>query len=192
MICLSESYLDASVSSDNDNLNINGYKLVRADHPGNVKRGGVCVYFKESLPVRCLPNSYLKECFVLEVSVNNKRGYVVSLYRSPSQTSDEFDSFITNLEKIVVNISRSNPYFLLLIGDFNDKSSNWSSNDTTTAEGAQLDYFTSLHGMKQVITEPTHILQNCASCIDLILPISQTLLWIQEYIYHCTKNATTK
>ena len=44
MFCLSESYLDASVSSDNDNLNINGYKLIRADHPGNIKRGGgVCV-----------------------------------------------------------------------------------------------------------------------------------------------------
>ena len=56
--------------------------------------------------------------------------------------------------------------FLLLIGDFNAKSSNWSSNDTTTAEGAQLDYFTSLYGMKQVITEP--LLESSASCIDLI------------------------
>ena len=43
MICLSESYIDASVSSDNDNLNINDYKLVRADHPGNVKRGILCI-----------------------------------------------------------------------------------------------------------------------------------------------------
>ena len=51
---------------------------------------------------------------------------------------------------------------------FNTKSSNWSSNDTTTAEGAQLDYFTSLYGMKQVIIEPTHILESSASCIDLI------------------------
>ena len=84
-----------------------------------------CVYFKESLPVRCLPKSYLKECLILEVSINNKRVYVVSLYRSPSQTSDEFDSFITNLEKIVVEISRSNPNFLLVISDFNAKSSNW-------------------------------------------------------------------
>ena len=176
MICLSESYLDASVSSDNDNLNINGYRLVRADHPGNIKRGGVCVcvcvcvcvYFKEYLAVKCLSNSYLKECHILEVSINNKRGYVVSLYRSPSQTSDEFDSFITKFEKIVVDISRSNPHFLLLIGDFNAKSSNWSSNATTTAEGAQLDYFTSLYDMKQVITEPTHILESSATCIDLI------------------------
>ena len=46
MICLSESYLDSSVSSDNDNLCIKDYNLVRADDPGNVKRGGACVYFK--------------------------------------------------------------------------------------------------------------------------------------------------
>ena len=45
MICLSESYLVASVPSDNDNLNISSYRLVRADHPGNVKRGGgACVF----------------------------------------------------------------------------------------------------------------------------------------------------
>ena len=71
MMCLSESYLDASVSTYNDNLNRNGYKFVRADHPGNVKTGGVCVcvYFRESLTVRCLSNSYLKECLILEVSI---------------------------------------------------------------------------------------------------------------------------
>ena len=100
MICLSKCYLDASVSSDHVNLNETSYELVRANNPGNVKRGGECVYFKESLPMRCLPNSYLKEIFILEISINSKRGYIVSLYRSPSQTSDEFDSFITNLKKL--------------------------------------------------------------------------------------------
>ena len=54
-----------------------------------------------------------------------------------------------------------------MIGDFNAKSSNWSSNDTITVKGAQLDYITSLHGMKQVINKPTHILENSSSCIDL-------------------------
>ena len=57
----------------------------------------------------------------------------------------------------------------MIIGDFNAKSSNWSSNDATTAEVDQLDYLTSLYGMKQVITEPTHVLESSASCIDLIL-----------------------
>ena len=95
-ISLSESYLDSSVSSNNDNLNISGCKWVRADHPENVKIG-VCVYFfKESLPMRCLPNSCLNECPILEVSIYNKRD-IFSLYRSCSQTSDEFGSFITNL-----------------------------------------------------------------------------------------------
>ena len=134
--------------------------MVRADNPGNIKRGGVCVYFKESLPVSCLPHPYLKECLTFEVPISNKRVYVVSMYRSPSQTSDDFNSFTTNLEKLVVNISSTNPHFILMIGDFNAKSSNWSSNDTTTAEGVQLDYLTSLYGMKQVTTKPTHILEN--------------------------------
>ena len=40
MICLIESYLDSYASSDNDNLCIKDYKLLRADHPGNVKTGG--------------------------------------------------------------------------------------------------------------------------------------------------------
>ena len=46
--------------------------ILRADHPGNIKEVMVCVYFKESLPVRCLPNSYLKECLILEVVLTMK------------------------------------------------------------------------------------------------------------------------
>ena len=53
-------------------------------------------------------------------------------------------------------------------GDFNAKLSNWSSNDTTTTECAQLNYLTSLYGMKQFITEPTYILEKSSSSIDLI------------------------
>ena len=77
------------------------------------------------------------------------------MYRSPSRTSDDFSSFTTNLEKPVANISSTNLHFILVIGDFNAESSNWLSNDTTTAEGAQLNYLKSLYGIKQVITEPT-------------------------------------
>ena len=112
---------------------IKDYKLVRADH-GDVKRGVVCVYFKESLPARFLPNPYLKECLIFEVSTYNKRDYVVPMYQSPSQTSDDFNSFNTNMEKLVVNKSSSNLHFIIMIADFDTKSNNSSSNDTTTAE----------------------------------------------------------
>ena len=91
----------------------------------------------------------------------------MSMYCSPSQTSDDFNSFTTNLEKLVINISSTNLHFTLMIGDFNGKSSNWSFNDKANAEDDQLDYLTSLYVMKQVITEPTPILENSSNCIDL-------------------------
>ena len=136
VICLSESYLDSSIASDNDNLNIKCYKLYRTDHPINGKRGGVCAYIRESLTVRCLSNAYLQECLILEISINNKTSYVVSLYRSPSQTPDEFDSFINDFEKLIIDIYSRKADFVLMIGDFNAKSCNWSINDTTTPERA--------------------------------------------------------
>ena len=40
-ICLPETYLDSTISDSL--LEINGYNLVRADHPNNIKRGGVCI-----------------------------------------------------------------------------------------------------------------------------------------------------
>ena len=43
MICLSESFLDSSILKESNNFKINGYKMVRAGHTNNVKRGGVCV-----------------------------------------------------------------------------------------------------------------------------------------------------
>ena len=54
VICSLESHLDSSITSDNDDLNIKGCKLQRADHLNNVKKGGVCAYTRESLLVRCL------------------------------------------------------------------------------------------------------------------------------------------
>ena len=49
LICISETFFDSSISSDNPSLALNGYRLIRSDHPNNIKRGGVCIYNKESL-----------------------------------------------------------------------------------------------------------------------------------------------
>ena len=39
--CLSEIYLDSSIPSDDDNLEVQGNNLVRADNPTNTKKGTV-------------------------------------------------------------------------------------------------------------------------------------------------------
>ena len=69
IICISETYLDFSTPSDDSNLEISGYTLVRSDRPSNNKRGGVCIYYKSFLPLRILNVQYLQEsiCFELKI-----------------------------------------------------------------------------------------------------------------------------
>ena len=129
----------------------------------------MCPFIRESLSVRNFSNSYLSECFTLEITISNKKGYIITLYRSPSQTSDEVDSFISNLENILINITSFDPHFVMLLGEFNSKSKSWwSLNDKTTEEGTILENLTSLYGMKNLISAPTHILHYSSSCIELI------------------------
>ena len=93
IICLSKTYLDSSVPYDDPRLNLSGYKLVRADNLSDNKRGGVRIYFKETLAIRLVSTNSLKECLLLEVFIGNKKGFVLSLYRSPSQSQEEFYDF---------------------------------------------------------------------------------------------------
>ena len=153
-ICLSETYLDSSIP---DNLiDIEGYKLIRADHPDNIKRCGVCIYYKESLPVQIINQHYLKEALLLEMSYNNKKVIVSVIYRSPSQSTDEFDSFLSNFENFLNDINKRKPSLSVVTGDFNSRSSSWWSKDTDTIEGLKLFSLTSSNGLSQLINEPTH------------------------------------
>ena len=168
LICLSETFLDSSFSTDNDRLSLDGYDLIRADHPQDIKRNGVCVYMKNSLGAKICGLSKLKECIVIELNLNNKKGYVISLYRSPSQSIDEFEDFLLNLDQTMHDISSLSPSFIIMLGDFNAKSSSWYNHDPTSPEGFRLESLTSFYSFSQIISNPTHILPTSSSCIDLI------------------------
>ena len=72
--------------------------MFRADHPSDNRHGGVCVYYKESLPIRLYNISYLQECICFNLMISNKLcNNILSLYKSPSQNSDEFENYINNL-----------------------------------------------------------------------------------------------
>ena len=103
-ICLSETYLDSTIP--NILLEIDGDNLVHADHPNNIKRGGVCIYYRESLPVRVISLPYFKEALLLEMTDNNKKIKVSVIYCSPSHNNFEFDSFLSNLEQLLRDISK--------------------------------------------------------------------------------------
>ena len=86
---MSETYLDSWLPSDHVSLDLEGYKLVRVGHPNNIKRGGVCIYYKESLPVRVINLPHLQEALLRELNDCNQKIIISSLYRSPSQNSKE-------------------------------------------------------------------------------------------------------
>ena len=58
-LCFSETYLDSS--TPDGLLKIDGHNLFLSDHPNNIKRVGVCIYYKESLPVQVISLPHLKE-----------------------------------------------------------------------------------------------------------------------------------
>ena len=88
--------------------------------------------------------------------------------RSPSQTSCEFNNFQHNLDKILNDIKQLGSTFLIMLGDFNAKSKTWWTHDITTNKGAQIESLTSMYGLHQLVSDPTHILPNSSSCIGLI------------------------
>ena len=46
VVCILETYLASTTALDDENLELTGYNLLRADHTSTGKRVGVCVYYK--------------------------------------------------------------------------------------------------------------------------------------------------
>ena len=176
IICLSETYLNSEIPSDDKNLEIPGYNLVREDQPSNSKRGGVCVYYKSSLPFRVINVKYLQESIPFELRIGGKCCKFSCLYMYPCQTQDEFETFLKNIELTLDKIHENNPFMTLALGDFNVKSNNWCKADITSLEGSKIDTIASSYGLNQLIQEPIHILNSLSSCIDLIFTSQPNLV----------------
>ena len=111
---------------------LDGYKIIRADHASNTKRGGVCSYYKESLSVRVSNLTNLRKCIMCEVSVQNIKGNIGVIYRSPSQNTIDFDEFLLNFEGISNTTASSDSLFTTIVGDFSSRSNfRWKKNKTT-------------------------------------------------------------
>ena len=120
------------------------------------------------MAVRLIDITSLPECLVRELTKQNKKGCVAVMYRSPSQSSIEFECFLSGFEDMLSSVLFSKSQFTVILGDFNARSSSWWSNDITNPNGILIDSLTTTHGFKQLISDATHILLQSLSCIDLI------------------------
>ena len=108
----------------------------------------------------------LPECLACKIVIG-KKGYAITLYRSPSQNQSEFEHFLLSLEILLCNVRSKDPAFTILLGDFSARSKSWWVHDITNNEGTQIESISSLYGFSQLISETTHILQNLSSYINL-------------------------
>ena len=106
IICISESHLNSDTSPNDDNLNIPGYNMSHADYPSGDRRGGVWIYYKESLPIKMLNINYLQKCNSFDLKIESKLCTIVSLNRSPSQSADEFENCLNKLNLTIKSITQ--------------------------------------------------------------------------------------
>ena len=110
----------------------------------------------------------LPECVVCEIQLNRKKYFFVVVYRSPSQDQNEFDNFTVNFEMLLSKLHAENPFSVIVTGDFNCRSSQWWANDIENNEGKLFEQTTSDLFLHRLIAEPTHLMGDSKSCIDLI------------------------
>ena len=135
--------------------------------------------------------------------MQNCKGYIGVVYRSPSQDNVEFENFLSNFDELLSKTISSNSLFTIILGDLNARSSSWWKEDKTTTEGTHLEALTSLHNFDQLISEPIHILSNSSLCIDLIFTSQPNLVVncgthftlnskCHHQILHCKLNLSIK
>ena len=81
---------NSSFPSDDDDLDISGYIMVRADHAANCKRGGVFIYYKNCLPLKVLDIRFLHESIAFNLQIGEKLRSFIFLCRSLYQSYDDF------------------------------------------------------------------------------------------------------
>ena len=117
----------------------------------------------------------MKECLNFSLSVYGKQCNITLIYRSPSQSSGDFDTFSWNSELLLVYIANRNSFVSITTGDFNKRSNNWCSSDKTTCETKKSESLTSQCRFKQIISDPTHILEALVWSLSLIISLITSL-----------------
>jgi len=106
---------------------------------------------------------------VAEVIIASKNFMLAIMYRSSTQTIDQFEGFINGLETCVSSIQAERTYMMIKTGDFNCSLSQWWPQDIEHHEGSVLDKLIETYNLHQLVNEPTNVRNKGMSCIDLII-----------------------
>ena len=141
------------------------------------------MYYENCLLLKVLDIRFLHESITFDLRIGDKLCSFIFLYRSPNQSYDDFVSFLEYFDLTLDTLSQKNPFLIDALGNFNPKFSNWYNKDNTSYEVRKTEAVTSQNGLRQEINEPTHVLDNSSSRIDLIFN-SQPNLPIESCLTH--------
>ena len=110
------------------------------------------------------------------MKIGEKLCNFIALYRSPSQSQEDFETFLKNFGQNLDTILANNPFLTVVLSDINVKSNLWCKGDKTSYEGSKIEGITFQFGLKQLINEPTYHTSNSSSCIDLIFASQPNLV----------------
>ena len=179
IICLTETFLNSSIPNDDNRIMIDGYNLIRSDHPSDSKKGGVCIYYKEHIPLILRDDiNTLGNSLVAEILSQNEKCFLTCIYHSPSQNQDEFKNICTNFDILLNNMNDELPLCSIVTDDFNARCLRWWKNDITNLQGLELDSLTLSAGYNQITDKPTHVINTSMSSIGLIFCTNQSVISI--------------
>ena len=126
------------------------------DHPFTIKRGVVCIHYKDSLVVKMINLLLIR--MLWKITLED-----ILISKSGVQTLNIFFLVLNSYLSILKALSLT-----VVLDEYNTRSRSWWAFNINKPEGMQLDAQSPSYGVQQLVTEPTHILPNSSSSMDLI------------------------
>ena len=156
VIGVSETHLDQNVV-DND-VELCNYTILRNDR--NRRGGGVALYVHNSITV--LRRADLEQSNIemlwAEIMFKNHKIIICVCYRQPNQSIAEIDTFLNALDNYLsqaAGVSHNKNVVTVLLGDFNDRCTNWTSDHRDSELGLKLVNLFESYSLSQLINAPT-------------------------------------
>ena len=169
IICISETWLSSTVSSDD--VKLNNFTLYRKDRDNGASGyGGVAIYVANYLNSERRLDLEVNglEYICIEIKVNNKSVLVSVCYRPPTNLSDVRRTFLENFQVAIDQMKSYDSDIQVILGDFNDRCVSWYDSHATSELRLNLFDISTVNNFIQFINEPTRYSGNSASLLDLI------------------------
>ena len=130
-----EKYLIVSVvetwfgeDDSDEGVSLEGFNIYRADRKEKIDEGGAVIYVNDALEAQKISQISQINCEMVAVRIPEMNVVIITVYRPPSATKEDFKVIINEIDKIIQNLEKPEPN-ILINGDFNFSFIEWEKID---------------------------------------------------------------